>query len=98
MSSIQLRVSTFNECDSGSFDYDFKILSTMRIEALNRLNNAFASSSSLTVENPNLNSSLNIGIILKILHLTDRLETDSIQTTFNDDSRRCGNKLVIELI
>lgn len=98
MSPIELRIGALNERYCGSLDDQLQVSSTMSVEALNRVDNALASFGTLTVEDPDLHTKLNIGVILKVLHLSNRLEADTIQATFNDDRGGSGDKLVVEFI
>ena len=85
MAAIELRIGAFDEGDSGSFDNNFQVFRTMRVKALNGLRDALAAFQFLAIEDPDLNSSNNIGIILQMVHFSNRFETDPVKTAFNDD-------------
>ena len=62
----------------------------MRVEILDGVNYTFTSFQFLTIENPYLNSTLNICVILKMIHLSDRFKTNPVETTLNYHGRRGG--------
>jgi hypothetical protein len=83
VAAVELGVGAFDEGDGGSFDDEFEVVCSMRVEALDGVDDAFAAFEFLAVEDPDLYAALDVGVVLELVHLADGLEAHAVQTALD---------------